>query len=89
MQKGERVVRHPGRECPSQTYSHNASKLAFGVARRKNLRNVFECRFRGPAPKVVLLMDDVVTTGTTLLRCAAACDAPVSAESTRRPSPAP
>lgn len=43
-----------------------------GVARRKNLRNVFECRFRGEAPKAVLLMDDVVTTGTTLIRCAAA-----------------
>lgn len=43
-----------------------------GVARRKNLRNAFECRFPGDAPGTVLLMDDVVTTGTTLTRCAAA-----------------
>lgn len=43
-----------------------------GVARRKNLRNAFTCRFPGPVPKAVLLVDDVVTTGTTLSRCAAA-----------------
>ena len=43
-----------------------------GIARRKNLRGVFECHFSGKPPRSVLLIDDIITTGTTLTRCAAA-----------------
>ena len=39
-----------------------------GLARRRNLKNAFAVT--GPAPRSVLLVDDVVTTGATLEACA-------------------
>ena len=40
------------------------------VARRKNLRGAFEVDTNHPAPAHVALLDDVMTTGTTLRECA-------------------
>ena len=40
-----------------------------GAARRTNLRNAFECRVDLTGRRV-LLVDDVFTTGSTMLSCA-------------------
>jgi predicted amidophosphoribosyltransferase len=42
------------------------------AARRRNVRGVFAARARGPVPERVWLVDDVVTTGSTLREAAAA-----------------
>lgn len=49
------------RDTPSQTKLDRS-------ARRRNVRNAFETRT--PVPEVVWLVDDVVTTGSTLAECA-------------------
>lgn len=37
-----------------------------GTARRKNLKNAFTVQFNSNVPKHIILIDDVVTTGTTV-----------------------
>lgn len=59
--------------CELRKTSRSMSQSSLsGIARRKNLRGVFECHFSGKPPRSVLLIDDIITTGTTLTRCAAA-----------------
>jgi competence protein ComFC len=41
-----------------------------GSARRKNLKDAFAWTGTSPAPRSVLLIDDVITTGATLEQCA-------------------
>jgi ComF family protein len=43
-----------------------------GEARRQALRGAFEWRDTVPVPAAVVVVDDVLTTGTTLLECALA-----------------
>ena len=40
------------------------------LGRQKNLRNAFACKSGMPVPRKILLIDDVITTGSTVAECA-------------------
>lgn len=50
---------------------HTTSQTGLGrSARRANVRGAFQVRPRARVPAIVWLVDDVVTTGSTLVECA-------------------
>lgn len=53
--------------------AHTPSQSSLsGIARRRNLRNCFAFHSKHAPPRSALLIDDVITTGTTLRQCAIA-----------------
>jgi ComF family protein len=60
----------PVLDCLQKKKQTVAQSSLSGVARRKNLKGAFSCIEDVQIPKVVLLIDDVITTGATMEECA-------------------